>query len=105
MLSPTLTWSGRRLPSLVIRPSPTATTLPFWGLSLAVSGSTIPPAVVSLASSRSTTTRSPNGLRFIDRVSSKLSCDAYHPRQSPTAALTAEPRHQFGRRKRRFHAG
>src|ERR1044071_4073214 len=45
-------------------------TLPFCGLSLAVSGSTIPPAVVSLASSRSTTTRSPNGLSVIDPCSS-----------------------------------
>ena len=34
-----------------------------------MSGNTIPPAVVSLASSRSTTTRSPSGFSFIAPVS------------------------------------
>src|SRR4029078_4566212 len=60
-LSPTLTCSGARLPSSRIRPSPTAITLPREGLSLAESGSTMPPAVRSSAFSRSTTTRSPKG--------------------------------------------
>ena len=40
-------------------------TVPRAGLSLAVSGSTMPPAVFSSDSSRSTTTRSPRGCSLI----------------------------------------
>src|SRR5207253_8733780 len=50
-------------------------------ISLAVSGRTIPPAVVSLASSRSTTTRSPNGLSVIDPVSCSVSVASINPRR------------------------
>ena len=46
------------------RPSPVATTRPSVGFSLAVSGSTIPPAVLSSASRRSTRTLSYRGLIF-----------------------------------------
>ena len=42
-------------------PSPTLTTVPLAGASLAESGRTIPPAVTSSDSSRFTTIRSPNG--------------------------------------------
>src|SRR4051812_38175407 len=57
-----------RLPmSSVSLPSPTASTLPFWGFSFAVSGSTIPEAVVASSSTALTITRSPSGLSFIER--------------------------------------
>ena len=46
-------------------PSPTATTLPFWGFSLAVSGRTMPLAVVSSSSIAWTISRSPRGFSFI----------------------------------------
>ncbi len=65
-VSPSLTCSGRRLPSLIILPGPTASTLPFCGLFLALSGSMIPPAVFSSASNRRTTIRSPNGFTFME---------------------------------------
>ena len=51
-----------RLPSLFSRrPSPTLMTVPRVGLSLAVSGNTMPPAVTVSDSSRSITTRSWSG--------------------------------------------
>src|SRR5690349_12845255 len=46
-------------------PSPTATTLPFCGFSLAVSGRTMPLAVVSSSSIGLTISRSPRGFSFI----------------------------------------
>src|SRR5918992_268628 len=52
-------------PSSSQRPSPAATTLPFWGFSFAVSGRTMPLAVVSSSSSALTITRSPSGFNFI----------------------------------------
>src|ERR1700712_1034062 len=58
--------SGRRLPSSLMAPSPTATTLPFCGFSLAVSGRTMPLAVVSSSSTGFTISRSPRGFRFIN---------------------------------------
>src|SRR4051794_14325614 len=45
-----------------MRPGPTATTVPSWGFSLAVSGMTRPEAVVGSASLAWTTTRSSSGL-------------------------------------------
>ena len=45
------TSSGLRLPSSLTLPSPAASTLPFWGFSLAVSGRTTPLAVVLPSSS------------------------------------------------------
>src|SRR6476646_8314391 len=45
-VSPTFTSSGTRLPLSSMRPGPTATTVPSWGFSLAVSGMTRPEAVV-----------------------------------------------------------
>src|SRR4051795_5116417 len=52
-------------PSSSKRPSPTATTLPFCGFSLAVSGRTMPLAVVSSSSIGLTISRSPRGFSFI----------------------------------------
>src|SRR5439155_9839429 len=54
-----------RLPFSSGLPSPTASTLPCLGFSLAVSGRMIPPAVLSSASSRSTTILSFSGTTFI----------------------------------------
>src|SRR4051812_4185738 len=48
-------------------PSPTASTLPFCGFSFAVSGRTIPEAVVASSSTALTIRRSPSGLSFIGR--------------------------------------
>jgi len=48
--SPTATARGARSPDSSSRPGPTAVTLPRWGFSLAVSGRTMPPAVVVSAS-------------------------------------------------------
>src|ERR1700729_2944103 len=61
--SPTLTSTGTREPLSSKRPGPTATTLPSWGFSLAVSGITSPDAVTCSASSGWTTMRSSSGLR------------------------------------------
>src|SRR3978361_1212747 len=55
----------RLSPSSSNLPSPTATTRPFCGFSLAVSGSTRPLAVVSSSSIARTIKRSPRGLSFI----------------------------------------
>src|SRR4051812_37081035 len=64
--SPSATSRGMRFsPSSSHLPSPTATTLPFWGFSLAVSGRTRPLAVVSSSSTALTISRSPRGLRFM----------------------------------------
>src|SRR5207253_10349512 len=63
--SPSATSSGIRLPSSSSLPSPTARTLPFWGFSLAVSGSTMPEDVFSSSSTALTINRSPRGLSFI----------------------------------------
>src|SRR6476469_2924625 len=52
-------------PSSSHLPSPTATTVPFWGFSLAVSGRTMPLAVVSSSSIGLTISRSPRGFSFI----------------------------------------
>src|SRR5262245_33747507 len=62
--SPGLTVIATRLPSSSILPAPTATTRPSVGFSFAVSGSTIPPAVLSCDSTRSTSTLSWRGLIF-----------------------------------------
>src|SRR4051794_33892199 len=59
--SPTATDSSPRLPLSSNLPGPTASTLPRCGFSLAESGSTMPPAVRSSASTGSTTTRSSSG--------------------------------------------
>src|SRR4051794_17342695 len=56
-----------RLPSSSSLPSPTASTLPFWGFSFAVSGRTMPEAVVASSSTALTIRRSPSGLSFIGR--------------------------------------
>src|SRR6266852_4096251 len=69
ILSPALTSRGTFLPSSVTLPLPTATTLPSWGFSLAVSGMMIPPFLTSFSSSRSTRRRSCNGRIFIGWVS------------------------------------
>src|ERR687892_2779737 len=53
-------------PSSSHLPSPTARTLPRCGFSLAVSGRTMPLAVVSSSSIALTITRSPRGFSFID---------------------------------------
>src|SRR5437870_7064713 len=64
-LSPTLSSIGTLVPLSRILPVPTASTMPSWGFSLAVSGRTIPLLVFSSFSTGLTTTRSPNGLRFM----------------------------------------
>src|SRR4029079_10692400 len=64
----------RLSPSSSQRPSPTARTSPFWGFSLAVSGRTIPLAVVSSSSSGWTISRSPRGLSFITREPPLKAC-------------------------------
>src|SRR5699024_8341419 len=53
---------GIRSPSSSKRPSPTATTVPSWGFSLAVSGMTSPDAVVVSAAVASTRILSSSGL-------------------------------------------
>ena len=60
-LSPTFTSIGMRLPVLEPRPGPTAMTSPSWGFSLAVSGMTIPEAVVCSSSLGCTAMRSSSG--------------------------------------------
>src|SRR6266540_3892712 len=62
-VSPTLTSSDTRVPSSN-RPGPTATTSPSCGFSLAVSGMTMPEAVVSSPSPGLTTMRSSSGCRL-----------------------------------------
>src|SRR5437763_12091922 len=52
-------------PSSSHLPSPTARTLPRWGFSLAVSGRTMPLAVVSSSSTALTIRRSPRGFSFM----------------------------------------
>ena len=49
----------------LVREVATATTLPFWGFSFAVSGRTMPLAVVSSSSIARTIRRSPRGLSFM----------------------------------------
>src|SRR5690606_27601191 len=61
-VSPTLTSIGIRLPLSSTRPGPTARTVPSCGFSLAVSGITMPDAVVVSASIAWTTMRSSSGL-------------------------------------------
>src|ERR1700731_2479077 len=64
-VSPFDTSSGIRFePSSSHRPGPTATTLPSWGFSLAVSGMTRPDAVVVSASLACTRILSSSGLMF-----------------------------------------
>src|SRR5262245_36494770 len=62
--SPSDTSIGTRLPLSSTRPGPTARTLPSWGFSLAVSGMTMPDAVVVSASLACTTILSSSGLMF-----------------------------------------
>src|SRR3954469_3486048 len=59
--SPTFTSSGTRLPLSSMRPGPTATTVPSWGFSLAVSGMTRPEAVGVSASLAWAPPRPPGG--------------------------------------------
>src|SRR3989440_10109583 len=63
--SPSFTWKAARLPFSRSLPSPTERTLPCFGFSLAVSGSTMPPAVRSSASRRFTTILSFRGTTFM----------------------------------------
>src|SRR5215213_7902025 len=61
-VSPTATSSGTRLPLSSMRPGPTARTVPSCGFSFAVSGITMPDAVVVSASFAWTRIRSSSGL-------------------------------------------
>src|SRR3954462_11694647 len=72
--SPSATSSGTRWPLSSSLPSPTARTLPFCGFSLAVSGRTMPEAVVSSSSIALTIRRSPRGLSFIRWTSTQWVC-------------------------------
>src|SRR2546425_7800648 len=65
MVSPVRTSSGTRLPSSAYLPAPTATTVPRDDFSLAESGMMIAPAGWDGSSTRRTTMRSCNGLRFM----------------------------------------
>ena len=67
------TSSGTSSPLSLRLPGPTASTRPRCGFSFAVSGRTIPLAVVSSSSRASTMRRSPSGCRFIQPL--LLSCD------------------------------
>src|SRR5919109_3062541 len=66
-------------PSSLSFPSPTASTLPRCGFSLAVSGRTSPEAVVSSSSIAVTIRRSPRGLRFIAYVPPSWGLLSSHP--------------------------
>src|SRR5687768_3447947 len=66
MVSPALTSSGTRLPSLLALPRPAASTLPCCGFSLAESGMTIAPTRSVDSSRRSTMRRSWSGLTFMN---------------------------------------
>src|SRR3954463_1168373 len=97
--SPSATSSGTRLPvSSLILPSPTARTLPFCGFSFAVSGRTMPDAVVSSSSRALTIRRSPRGLRFMPDLHLRsvrshglaLQGGGCHPRQS-TSTVDSRP--------------
>src|SRR6202171_1223568 len=83
-LSPTLSSIGTLVPLSRILPVPTASTMPSWGFSLAVSGSTIPLLVFSSFSTGFTTTRSPNGLRFMCALLSKIVISTPHARALST---------------------
>src|SRR5919107_4092059 len=88
--SPSETSSGRRWPLSSSLPSPTARTLPFWGFSFAVSGRTMPEAVVSSSSTALTIRRSPRGLSFI-RVNLRWMPLALRYREcQPTARILEE---------------
>src|SRR5450830_1430532 len=76
-LSPTATSSGTRLPLSSTRPGPTARTSPSWGFSLALSGITIPEAVVFSASSALTTIRSSSGLMETDTADLPFTCECF----------------------------
>src|SRR5579875_3962806 len=81
-------------------------TLPFWGFSLAVSGRTIPLAVVSSSSIARTIRRSPRGLRFMNH-DLRLKCatdarPAWHSTiESASARHYSAFRRQFGTLLRR----
>src|SRR5439155_23360685 len=70
--SPSATSSSTRFPCSSRAPGPTARTRPRCGFSLAVSGRTIPLAVVSSSSRISTIKRSPCGFRFIAKALTSL---------------------------------
>src|SRR5262245_49226527 len=72
--SPGATDGGKRSPLSCSLPGPTARTRPRCGFCLAVSGSRMPPAVFSSASSGSTTTRSSSGRTFRPLVSCTAGC-------------------------------
>ena len=78
------TSSGTRLPLSSSLPSPTARTLPFWGFSFAVSGRTMPEAVVSSSSTALTIRRSPRGLSFIEMTSTWRVCFGTRLSRVPT---------------------
>src|SRR5581483_11681775 len=96
---PSLTSTGRRLPSSVRRPGPTAITRPCCGFSLAVSGRTIPPLDTSSRSEGLSSRRSASGLTLVANataivVSSALDVrdrdaviDRGHARRRPGRAL------------------
>src|SRR3954453_15519968 len=70
--SPSETSIGTRFPSSETLPSPTASTLPRWGFSFAVSGGTRPLAVASPSSTALTISRSPRGFSFMSQPPSKI---------------------------------
>src|SRR5438270_10424640 len=85
-LSPTLTSTGLTLPSSFFLPGPTASTSPWSGFSAAVSGITMPEAVLRSSSRRLTMTRSCNGRSFMDSLLSVLVLPAFGPQPGNRAS-------------------
>src|SRR5579862_1033847 len=83
MRSPFLTSNGIFLPSSLVLPVPSATTMLSVGFSFAVSGMMIPPFFCSFSSTASTRMRSPSGLTFSAILVSLVFC--WFVNQIPTA--------------------
>src|SRR5438552_8986187 len=81
---------GISLPASSRPPGPTAMTSPCEGFSLAVSGMMMPPADLSSASMRLTTTRSWSGRNFIGvSLSSDEPCDLSQSADAPDQRIVA----------------
>src|SRR5215212_5944743 len=95
MRSPAFTSSGRSSPLSFGVPGPTAITSPSCGFSLAVSGTMMPPAVLSSASTRRTRTRSCRGRSFMPR-SSPGSCRGSFTTRGPPSGEGDAARPRLG---------
>src|SRR6266545_3559376 len=100
--SPTETSSGTRLPLSSKRPGPTAMTVPSCGFSFAVSGMTMPEAVVVSASFAWTTRRSSSGLMLtLVAVTVNLPFSGLYVRWRCPAAVAGVSRSPVGTLTRR----